>query len=137
MPSAAAVPPRCIRIAVAHVRCLSLLDGALTIRVSGQVGGINRYVPAKIRVLLAQGCCAGVKAGAQGRLVGFQFAGEAVHRPDGRVASDGGLQAQMLCNQSGNERPSRQTEQALDEAGPEKSACAVAFACCPAECVKL
>src|SRR5205823_4426104 len=77
------------------------------------------------------------QAGIQSGPVRLQLPGEAVHRPCGRVAADCGWQARMLSDQRGYECPGPQPEQALDVAGSEQGAAAVAFASCPAEGVKL
>src|SRR4051794_15067905 len=123
-----AVPPGCIRIAVPLPLRASVVDGAMPIPPRGNVGGVNRNVTAKIRVLLPERCRERVEARFHCGPVLAELRGEAVHRPHARASSEGVLQARMLSDQGCDERPRRKREHGLDETRAEQRPSAVTLA---------
>src|SRR5438034_4624902 len=111
--------PTRVRVAEPLAFLAPLADVALTIREGGKVGGINRYVPAKIRVLSAERCREGIQSRNQDRPIRLQLVREAVHRPNARASAQSVLQARMLGDQSCNPRPGGKCEQRLDEASAD------------------
>jgi hypothetical protein len=75
------VAPACIRITEPLAFFASMTDVALTIRVSGEVGGVYRYVTPKSRVLLLQRRDAGVDAVGQNRIVSCAACWRSGNRP--------------------------------------------------------
>jgi hypothetical protein len=124
----AAVSPRGIGVGEPFAELASLADVAHPVRPSRNVGGIYRYVTSKIRVLRPERCGERVEARAQGGPVVAQLVSESVHRPHARAAADCFLQAGMLCDQRGDERPRREREKGLDQTRAEQGFGAVPFA---------
>lgn len=80
----AAVPPRSVGVTEPLALRASLADVALTIRKGRKVGGINRYVPSKIRVLPPERNGTRINASVERWMVLAELGGEAVHGPTTR-----------------------------------------------------
>lgn len=112
------------RIGVGELLALfaSLADVALTIRVSGKVGGVNRYVSSKIRVHLAERLGASIEARAEHLPVLTQLRCEAATGPVGRRTAEDFTERGMLADQRSRPRPRRKPVDATHKDGTDQGA---------------